>query len=96
MSFDVEHQVPTQGYGQYLSTTCWYPSFRMLHAWKGDREAGAGHAVVIVGHKARPGVFKVHNPCNRFEPGMVELEWLKGDALRKWVIKERCALQAWP
>lgn len=167
MSFDVEHQVPQQGYGQYLATTCWYASFRMLYAWKGEDESqigpslakakldlqqlrqrglypdefptargalglvgwsgrwleqqddgmwahllkgygplwiatewrgesGAGHAVVIVGYKAKTGVFRVHNPYNRFEPGTVELEYLTGDKLREWVIKERCALMAWP
>lgn len=167
MGFDVQHQVPVQGYGQYLATTCWHAAYRMLHAWKGADEngigaalakakldllqlrqrglypeelptacfalglvgwrgdwvceqddgmfahllkgygplwvatewqgkAGNGHAVVIVGYRASDGVFKVHNPYNRFEPGVVELEWLKGDQLRKWIVKERCALQAWP
>lgn len=166
MSFDVDHQVPRQGFGQYLATTCWHSSYRMLYAWKGadtgsidgklvkaklvlselrnrglypeefptagsalgmcgwrgdwvrDQddamlahllkgygplwiatewrgEPRAGHAVVIVGYQAKSKVFKVHNPYNRFEPGLVELEWITGKDLRKWIIKTRWALQAW-
>lgn len=34
MGEDVKHDVPTEGYGQYTTTTCWYASYRMLHAWK--------------------------------------------------------------
>jgi Papain-like cysteine protease AvrRpt2 len=34
MELDVDHKLPTAGYGQFLSTTCWYASYRMLYAWK--------------------------------------------------------------
>jgi hypothetical protein len=62
--------------------------------WRGD--IAAGHAVVIVAYDNRSDVFKVHNPYNRFEPGMVEVDWLKPDMLRQWIHDSRFALQAWP
>lgn len=31
---DVNHILPKEGYGQFTSTTCWYASYRLLHAWK--------------------------------------------------------------
>lgn len=166
MSFDVSHSVPKDGYGQYYATTCWYSSYRMLHAWKqadqsaiksklagagldlkrlwtrglldtefraaaaalgmcGWRgswvrdqnaemishvlkrygplwaamdwrgDAAAGHAVVIVAYDKKSEVFKIHNPYNRFQPGMVEVEWLKPQAVKDWIHDCRFALQAW-
>jgi len=61
--------------------------------WRG--EPGAGHAVVVVAYDDESEVFKVHNPYNRFEPGFVEVDWLKPASLRNWIQDTRFALQAW-
>lgn len=33
MDMDIDLKLPTEGYGQFTSKTCWYASYRMLYAW---------------------------------------------------------------
>ena len=55
----------------------------------------SGHAVLVVGYKSSTNTFKVYNPYNRFEPGLVDVDWHTGDQLRSKLHTARWALQAW-
>jgi hypothetical protein len=47
--FDIQLNVPKDGFGQYTSTTCWFAAYRMLYAWKGKDQRTIGPALEKAG-----------------------------------------------
>lgn len=80
-----------QGIGQILKE--WGPMW-VAFEWQG--KADAGHAAVVVGYDHELQCFKVHNPYNRFEPGNVDVDWMKPWDFRAWIRSSPWAVQVCP